>query len=270
MKVPLEPIPTQQISTTRKETRKGKPSSANQEACGGPAAPSVSSPLNKAYPWLLGASVCLSGVLCWMYVTKPVIVSSSTIAPVAEQSLDSDPDTTMVEPVKAIISQPDLVPSSDALPGENPSLMPSKKPAIASSTGQNPLANAGVSWENTNLKVQHILRADTGNGEIEKIILDVPVRYETRTMRWEKEDIADARNILSQLMVYERDLNNLRQQGKSILKDWNLLLERTVPATVLRADSPSIPYNQGYGSRPQDLPASSSVIKVDTPKPSTK
>ncbi len=33
---------------------------------------------DKAYPWLLGASTCLSALLCWMYVSKPVIVTADT------------------------------------------------------------------------------------------------------------------------------------------------------------------------------------------------
>ncbi|MBT8044229.1 MAG: hypothetical protein KJO79_04700, partial [Verrucomicrobiae bacterium] len=137
----------------------------------------------------------------------------------------------------------------------NPSML-SKRPV-----GENG-SELGLGWESTNLKVQHILSADPGNGELEKIVLNVPVLYETRTMRWTTEDIAQARNIMSRLMVYERNLNTLRKEGQAIFKDWNALLENTVPAPALRADSPSLPYNHGQGGQSGILPGSSSVIKV--------
>lgn len=279
MKVPLEPIPTDQMAAAQK----AEPSSCDQQVqpvAGAVSPVVVASPMNNAYPWLLGASVCLSAVLCWMYVTKPVL------APAAVQDIPQPVSDVVnvkpikIKPVKTLTTKPALIPSEDTLPGEEPSTTIANKPEEASVGGSN-AANepvkvspdrvaGGVRWENTNLKVQHILRADAGTGELEKIILNVPVRYETRTMRWTTEDIAKARTILSRLMVYERDLNNLRQQGKGILKDWNSLLERTVPSTVLRADSPSLPYNHGYGAQPQDLPDSSAVIKIDEAKAAEK
>jgi len=274
MKVPLEPIPTEQMAVTSdsatlssNQMKKTEPTSVE------PLAPTAS-PMNKCYPWLLGVSVCLSGVLCWMYVTKPVMAPAAVTA--AETKEDLTKNVIKVTPVVDIAKGVPLVPSENLLPGESPDTAAAVKGARSSNPVSIPprqlskikagASTEGDGWENTNLKVQHILSADSGSGELEKIILNVPVRYETRSMRWTPEDIKKARNVLARLMVYERDLNNLRQQGKGILKDWNSLLENTVPSEVLRADSPSLPYNQGYGVQPSVLPDSSSVIKVDKPK----
>ena len=64
-------------------------------------------------------------------------------------------------------------------------------------------------------------------------------------------------------MVYERNLSNLRQEGQALLNDWNELLDGTVPAASLRADSPSLPYNHGQGDHRGSLPRSSSAIKIE-------
>lgn len=270
MKVPLEPIPTEQMATAKTESL--------TNAKGGDRGLVPNTSLTKAYPWLLGVSVALSATLCWMYVTKPVIVSAE-VKEVEEPMTDIVTATPVkVDQPKALPGEPALVPSGEVLPGEESSEVMATASAgstAEASEGLNKpvssgLPSGGVSWENTNLKVQHILRADAGNGELEKIILNVPVRYETRTMRWDTGNIEQARNILARLMIYERDLNNLRQQGKGILKDWDNLIGSTVPATVLRADSPSLPYNHGSGTQPKDLPDSAAVIQVDEPKVSEK
>ena len=280
MKIPLEPIPTEQLVTPEKtrirpSVQLNQTEDTQQKAVINHRSPSVS-PLYKVYPWLLGASVCLSAVLCWMYVTKPVITAapieqSTNVPQIVYNDGEQLPDEGNI-PLIGTASKSSLLPSDDQLPGET---RLGKVPL--SSNGESggdivvaqaptnmgeDLSAGGIGWENTNLKVQHILRADSGNGNLEKIILTVPVRYESRTMRWTPQDTQQARNILSRLMVYERDLNNLRQQGQSILKDWNGLLSLTVPSNVLRADSPSLPYNRGYATEPQNFPNSSSVIKV--------
>ncbi|BDS08506.1 hypothetical protein NT6N_35460 [Oceaniferula spumae] len=293
MQVPLDPIPTKPIAVAEQtpaeveEMIRQLEASSEKTNVAQPVAPAkvVKSPvvtgkdqLNKAYPWLLAASVCLSGVLCWMYVTKPVMAPAAVATDMPSSTEDiAEPITAPADLAKSPASHSGdetaaLVPSDDVLPGgpvnngpNKPGTPDSGSPVsidpqkLAAMTGD--ASEAGSGWESTNLKVQHILSADSGNGELEKIILDVPVRYQTRTMRWTPTDVEKARSVLARLMIYERDLHNLRIQGKSILSDWNELLEQTVPAEALRADSPSIPYNQG--SEGGGLPGSSSVIKVD-------
>ncbi|MCP5538324.1 MAG: hypothetical protein H7A51_19085 [Akkermansiaceae bacterium] len=283
MKVPLEPIPTEQIVLVEKESPRAE---IRVRDCDDKGQGRPTSQLDKAYPWLLGISTCLSALLCWMYVTKPVItqshgagvdqqppqtgVTASAAASVNDPTVKPDGHTDN----RTESPQASLVPSDSSLPGEQPLSTKAEPTSAASPVAVNPgilaksdagksASDVGLGWESTNLKVQHILSADSGDGELEKIVLNVPVLYETRTMRWTPQDIAQARNVMGRLMVYERNLNNLRKEGQAILKDWNRLLENTVPAPALRADSPSLPYNHGQGSQSGSLPDSSSVIKVE-------
>ncbi len=280
MKVPLEPIPTEQIVLVEKERPRAEVRVHEQGHAAGRDDHASHSParLEKAYPWLLGASICLSAMLCWMYVTKPVIASVSigrTPDALALVELTEDVVAARAEDASVGPRAGDLVPSDTDLPGAQPlasqesgegavSVSPEaiSPQRLAEGSGADAAAMT-LGWEATNLKVQHILRADAGNGSLEKIVINVPVLYETRTMRWTSADIVNARDVLSRLMVYERNLSNLRQEGQALLKDWNEILDGTVPAASLRADSPSLPYNHGQGDHRGSLPRSSSAIKVE-------
>ena len=226
-------------------------------------------PSNKAYPVLLAISLCLSAVLCWMYVTKPVIVAASTdeAGVASDSSLDSTgaaAASTKGEKSVGKRAQSELVPSDSGLPGSRAS--GSKRVSSSASKPIDPLklmaSGNGTGWETTNARVQHILRADSGNGELTNIVLNVPVLYQTRTMRWTPGDVANARLILTRLMVYEGNLSKVKLEGEALLVDWNRLLEKTVPSSALRADSPSIPYNRSQGTSGQTLPGDE-AIKVE-------
>lgn len=210
-------------------------------------------PLDKAYPWLLGGSLVLSAILCWMYVNKPVVI---------REGGESAGQTSPHNESDAAGDKVSLVPSSKDLPG-NAGKKSVSSPALAKTRAGAALSTYAPGWESTNLKVQHILSVDTGSTELEKIVLNVPVLYETRTMRWDQDDIAKAREIMKRLMLYERNLNKLRNEGRGILKDWNLLLGETAPTMALRADSPTLPYNHSQDEEPGMLPDSSTVIKVE-------
>ncbi len=279
MKVPLEPIPTEQIVLVEKERPRAEVRVHERGHAAGrdEHAGRASARLERAYPWLLGASTCLSAMLCWMYVTKPVIATVSAgsgadtlaLVELAEDAAASSEVADGIEPRAG-----ELVPSDTALPGTqapasqqagegavSPEAISPQRLAAEGAGGD--AAAMSLGWEATNLRVQHILSADAGNGALEKIVINVPVLYETRTMRWTSADIVKARDVLSRLMLYERNLSNLRQEGQVLLKDWNELLEETVPAPSLRADSPSLPYNHGQGDQRGSLPRSSSAIKVE-------
>ena len=278
MNVPLEPIPTEQIVLVEKEQPRAKIRVQDVRVSGA----RQLAPLDKAYPWLLGASTCLSALLCWMYVSKPVIVTAGSQD---VQDLQTKAQAVLVgEDAPAVVAarvepgntEPkslsgDLVPSNNTLPGAqasnagsvivaNPDSMDAHELASVRAGGDT--SDISLGWEATNLKVQHILMADTGHHSQEKIVIDVPVLYQTRTMRWSPADVIKARTVLGRLMVYESNLSSLRQEGQTILKEWNQILEETVPAPALRADSPSLPYNHGQGSHTGGLLGSSPVIKV--------
>jgi hypothetical protein len=281
MKVPLEPIPTEQIVLVEKDLPHAE-IRVHERAQGAGRNDRGAQPptqLEKAYPWLLGASTCLSAMLCWMYVTKPVIAVSNTGAP--EETLvpverTDDLAVAGADDAGVTPATGDLVPSDTVLPGAKPDVaeasgvvsVPGTPEAVdpqqlAAARAGGGASTMALGWEATNLKVQHILSANAGDGALEKIVINVPVLYQTRTMRWTPADVVKARNVLTRLMVYERNLSNLRQEGQVLLRDWNKLMEETVPAPALRADSPSLPYNHGLGGQRGGLPGSSSAIKVE-------
>ena len=286
MKGPLEPIPAeQQIVTLKRDTSQD----GLRPAGGGGMMNGVdtvnvgvsvgrphteSGQLDKAYPWLLGVSTCLSALLCWMYVTKPVIIPdrSPVVASAEQESHRTEQEPVVNDGADSGLVEGSLIPSDSRLPSG------SEKP-VASQGVEFPLTEdpkmlnpaqldareqgVAIGWEKTNLKVQHILSADTGSGKNEKVVVNVPVLYESRSMRWTPEKIEKAREVLARLMVYERNLGDLRKEGGAILAEWNQIIEETVPASSLRADSPSLPYNQNNGSAAAALPDSSSLIQVE-------
>lgn len=223
---------------------------------------------------MLGLSTCLSAVLCYMYVTKPVMVAPATELGsatheqgVAHSSLGSGTPSGPKNSTKGTASS--LIPSDSALPGMKPAagVTPPKGARPGSPKAIDPrklmASGDGSGWETTNSRVQHILSADIGNGERTKIVLNVPVLYQTRTMRWTPADVKKAREILTRLMVYENSLSKIKLEGKALLIDWNQLLGKTVPAPALRADSPSLPNNHSRQSGTQNFPNSGSTIKVE-------
>lgn len=163
----------------------------------------------------------------------------------------------------------DLIPSDNALPGvpaaEGSSTSESSGTKSPRAIDPRQLAGAsdGSGWETTNARVQHILSADAGDGDLTKIVLNVPVLYQTRTMRWTPADVEKARGVLTRLMVYEGNLAKIKKEGEALLMDWNQILEKTVPARALRADSPSLPYNQADQLKKGRLPDSGNTIKIE-------
>ncbi|MFK7910268.1 MAG: hypothetical protein AB8F34_06655 [Akkermansiaceae bacterium] len=297
MKVPLEPIPTEQIVIVKQKPPKSElravegtrpmasvlgnsPTAQKQRSDVGQ--------LEKAYPWLLGASTCLSALLCWMYVSKPVILQeASSSKEKTAQNVSQAENKVLPNPVPnpvadkvtaADTSGASLVPSDSQLPSSAKHVSSSFNKGNPTQIGAPVMIDPrmlnqaqatskdkgdGSGWEKTNLKVQHILSADAGTGENEKIVINVPVLYQTRSMRWTPDKIEKAQDVLARLMLYERSLSNLRKDGEDIVADWNAIIRDTVPASALRADSPSLPYNHGQSNGATELPGSSSVIQVE-------
>lgn len=274
MKEPINPIP-RDLSLDVKHTSEGIEDGGVEPLIKGAIGNRPNSRVDRpdaAYHWLLITSLILTSIMCWLYVTKPVIVQNRASNDVQlDEALPSHTGNSQSGRVST------LVPSDDVLPG---SKLPSSVERSISSdshlqkTSSGVLAESGhmadnplfsLGWESTNLKMQHMLSADAGGDEREEIVLDVPVLYETRTMRWSVADIAEARELMQRLIVYEGNLKNLRSDGQEILKEWNELIENTTPTDVLRGDSPSLPKNHGQGEQPDEpsayVPTSSAVIK---------
>ena len=232
--------------------------------------------MNNAYPWLLGVSTCLSGVLCWMYVTKPVqVIAATNSAAQQEQagavqsaSVSGTSESSNAGKASAKSTSAQLIPSDDALPGngeaEGKGARLSESGALKKADPRKIMAlGDGSGWETTNSRVQHILNADAGGGDVTKIVLNVPVLYQTRSMRWTPTDVQKARDVLTRLMIYEGNLAKIKHEGQLLLRDWNSLLEKTVPAAALRADSPSLPYNYSQSSDNGQFSGQESTIKIE-------
>jgi len=138
-----------------------------------------------------------------------------------------------------------LAPSSQKLPGDvPPSVAPSSTtPAIAAprkaigKTGANP-------FEETNLRIQHVLIAEAPGGARSRLEFEVPVLYRSRDLRWSQTEVLQARELLGKFADYQEKNRALRAEGIVLLDAWNHLISRSIPGGVLRADSPSLPANQ--------------------------
>lgn len=197
----------------------------------------------QAYPWLLFTSTAVAAVFCLLYITKPVILPapamiSPTLAgksPAASALPAALPKSAGDTPGSS------LIPSSSALPGED---RPDATPASGDSLSTLPGPPAVSAFEETNLRVQHVLTAEAPGGHLDRIVLDVPVLYRSRELRWTAAEAAEARQLLVRLMDYQEKSRALRAEGAGLLGAWNHLIGNSLPATELRADSPSLPANQ--------------------------
>lgn len=184
----------------------------------------------RVYPWLLFASTAIAGVFCFMYITKPFIQASQTATPIFVTPA----------PVSKSITPPaksSLMPDKNRLPGDK------STPGSANTTSQR-AGSATAAFEQTNLRIQHVLTAESPGGHLSKIDLEVPVLYRSRNLRWTPAEVAAARQLLIRLADYQDKSRTLRLEGAELLDAWNRLVGQSIPADGLRADSPTLPTNQ--------------------------
>jgi len=186
-----------------------------------------------AYPWLLFASTAVAATFCLAYITKPVILADPN-------PIEAPPQREVTANATLPVPAPEkLLPDAAALPGDTV-LRPT-----AGSSAESPPAPLLVSeFEETNIRVQHILDAESPSGDINRIIVDVPVLYRSRNLRWSQAEAANARTLLARLNEHQEKTRSLRYEGKALLADWNALMGGSIPSDALRADSPSLPTNQ--------------------------
>lgn len=186
-------------------------------------------PVRNVYPWLLLASTTIATVFCILYITKPVIET-----------------TTVVQPQPEIPVSPQAPTLAEATPRKATETVPA--PTATPNTKSNPASSKAAAalpkFEETNLGIQHVLTAQAPAGDLCRIVLDVPVLYQSRQLRWNERDVEDARDLLAKLAIYQEKNIALRAEGLELLDQWNRLLNRSIPASELRADSPALPANQ--------------------------
>ncbi len=190
--------------------------------------------VQQVYPWLLFTSTAVAALFCLMYITKPVILAPQGSIP--GYTPPALPPISKDSPA----SPTSLLPSHDRLPGEISS------PPASATAGRDaiPQAHTNGPFEQTNLRVQHILTAEAPGGHLAKIDLDVPVLYQSRNLRWTPAEVAGARELLVRLANYQEKCQTLRAEGTELLESWNHLVSRSIPTPDLRADSPTLPTNQ--------------------------
>lgn len=191
---------------------------------------------HRAYPWLLVTSTVLSAVFFTLYLTKPVIAAG--VAPsMASQDLDPPapppPSPAGVKPQQ----ESSLLPNSHSLPGDKGTKPVAADPRRLGSAA----AGSAASFEETNLRVQHVLNARGPAGEdLGKVTLEVPVLYSSRTLRWTPEEIARARELQLRIGNYQEKSRALREEGRVLMEQWTALMGDSIPSEVLRADSPTL------------------------------
>lgn len=214
---------------------------------------SATCPVQRIYPWLLFTSTAVAALFCLMYITKPVILAS-------QGNLPGYREITVSPKTPAAMSSASMMPSQDRLPGEKSAngTLPAVGVPLRSSSSPAP------SFEQTNIRIQHILTAEAPGGHLARIDLDVPVLYHSRNLRWSATEVTQARALLARLANYQEKSQLLRAEGSELLDSWNHLVERSIPASDLRADSPTLPTNQQDASdapRPAGL-NTTELIKI--------
>ena len=226
----------------------------------------------KVYPVLLCASTVVAGAFCLLYITKPVILAASnpTAIPTLAKNfplISESPQGTGTGEQAAASA---LLPSPHRLPGESNSASPEAAAASPSERRMPPPpALSKNDFEETNLRIQHILTAEAPGGNLARIDIEVPVLYQSRNLRWTDQEVTQARALLARLQDYQEKSSLLRSEGAELLTAWNQLVERSIPASDLRADSPTLPVNQQDAA---DAPRSGSFstsdsIKIQSPTP---
>lgn len=196
--------------------------------------------IQRAYPWLLLTSTLLAGAFCTLYLTKPVFITGAPAS--ATPKAAPVPSPAAPAPGNALAQEHDaLLPDSGALPGDAAAPRATDPHAAAPARSANPAA----AFEETNLKVQHVLGARGPAGEdLGRIVMEVPVLYRSRALEWTPQEVARARDLMARLNAYQEKSRALREEGKTLLTSWNQLIGASIPAPALRADSPSLPTNQ--------------------------
>lgn len=211
---------------------------------------------HRSYPWLLLASTATAALFCLMYITKPVI--SPSPIPTRVAAVSTDPATVQPEGVSRSAS---LLPSGERLPGEQDGATSNIKPTASDPRHALPSPPSATAFEETNLRIQHILTAEAPGGHLDRIDIDVPVLYHSRSLRWTSDEVAEARSLLVRLMDYQEKSRQLRSEGVELLNAWNHLISESIPATELRADSPTLPENQHDAA---DAPRSAGFMTTES------
>ncbi|MBK1827035.1 hypothetical protein [Haloferula rosea] len=251
----MRPLPTnpEPLQTSRPE---GKRIGSARTLELGPTAPATNQRRNscasqKAYPWLLLTSTAMAAVFCGLYITKPVI-QAAPLPPIGFAVEPQQPAAKEADAPEKIAAVP-----ADTLPGDS-----INRPAAVEPQA---LTTSSVSgFEETNLRIQHVLGATGPAGEdLGRITLEVPVLYQSGGIRWTREDVSKARSLLARIDEYQLKSRELRDEAVHLISEWDALIIKSIPESTLRADSPTLPENQGVGTATNAPLKSTEAIEID-------
>ncbi|WP_018970714.1 hypothetical protein [Rubritalea marina] len=197
------------------------------------------------YKFLLIFSTLAAVFFCWLYVTKPTeIVQAATSAPSDSVITEGGTSTPQAPEASSMASSLVDAPSLPGMDAELPSIQP-----VDPSSGKNsvPVPSDSsterlVGFEETNDAIQHVLLVQSDQGN-ERVILEVPVIYQTRGLRFSPAEANEAGRILRALKIYHAQVKKLHTDGQNIQRAWDKLLMDSQPIEALRADSPSLPHS---------------------------
>ncbi|QTN31385.1 hypothetical protein HZ994_03260 [Akkermansiaceae bacterium] len=254
----MTPIPKEQIENESPRAIPGLPINPSPTSFSTANRRSTHCTVQRVYPWLLFASTAIAATFCLAYITKPVILAGPSL------TLPGNPKKTAASSGNPSIASPSLeiLPDPDRLPGD------AGRPTPATAEGKSPASSQKSDFEETNIRVQHVLDAESANGEIDRIIVDVPVLYRSRNLRWTQAETEEARRLLDLLNAHQEKTRALRDEGTALLDSWNALMGSSIPSAALRADSPSLPANQFDPLAPDGAAATETIetIKLSNPE----
>ena len=188
--------------------------------------------LSRFYPPLLFFSTTLTAVFFFLYLSKPVIVTGGEAAMPKSQKAEA---VQLVESIPVPVEKEELSPwpEADALTAnELPGLEPLN---TESATSPEMIA--------TTLGVEQIIEVESLNGALEKFTVSLPVLYPENVLSWNKESIAEAHQLASDIEAHLEKVREVQADGVGLLESWNLLVSKSVPKTVL-------PEEQALNSNP--------------------
>ncbi|MBC7980106.1 MAG: hypothetical protein H7Y36_06040 [Armatimonadetes bacterium] len=216
-------------------------------------------PIQRIYPWLLFASTGVAAIFCLAYITKPFINAAPSVLP---SSVNLEVATENNKPVPPVEK---LIPSGNSLPGEGGQA--AKQSPLSPAAKTSPTSATASDFEETNIRIQHVLDAESTTGDLSRIVIDVPVLYQSRNLHWTQKEAGKARELLARLTSYQEKSRELRDEGTQLLSDWNTLMADSIPLQVLRADSPSLPGNQLNPLTSGDPSALDTIETIQLQKP---
>ncbi|MBB5352350.1 hypothetical protein HNR46_002595 [Haloferula luteola] len=237
----MRPLPTNPESLADSHPRTSRQTLELGSAVAVPNHRRSGSDSGSAYPWLLLLSTTLAGIFCYLYLTKPVLLTEGSTP------AESSPAAT--------------TPALET-PSESSQRTESMAPSQLATAPNDP-------FEETLLRMQHVVIATAPDPqamgddlELGRLTVEVPIHYESGTIRWTDTDVAEARQLFARISAYQGKARDLREEAVSLISDWDQLMIRSIPEAALRADSPTLPENQGNGTADQADFKSSETIEL--------